>query len=385
MNLNQAYNRLTKFLLKRGWQESTPTNRHSVFIPNNTQRFEQGYKLYVPRIVEAFGFEDRLITTVDIVADIYDTEESELLPLIFEGKEILNVRIMDKNIRKAKPSLVKMKTILERLESLLRDTANFQIQNDHHLLDKDTEEADRYLSMCNFSKNKEGSLITTIEVPGEQEIREANLFTSPIDGSAINKHLMSITSFINTNIIAETYQTPTAEFLKANTHLISVNVNESISNLYKSTDYCDVELKLVGVDTELLTATESVSKEKVEHIHKFNHLVRENLNEIKTMDIVGKVFELHSRDVQSDKSNNRVTMSVEVHGVKSEVNLYCSAVDYKHIAEAHRNNYEVKIMGAVLDKTQLKKYKVVSFREYEILKDHHSQRPSGITITPKST
>ncbi len=364
-NLQNAYIRLRRFLSKRDWQEDTPTQRYSVFTPNSSFELEAGYRLYIPRIATGVGFEDALLKTIDVVADLHSLDVSELQTIIMEGKEILNVRVFDDNIHHAKPPIRKMKTILGHIEDLLRNTTNFRIQEEQHLTEKNTEEADRYLNLCNFSKNREGSLITSIEVPGDQEIRAANPFKPLVVGIEINQLLMDTFGFITSQMIIPDYVPPTPEFLKSHQNVVSIDVNESVKNLLKSTDVCDVEIQLVGIENEATTRTENISLERIEQIDDFNRVVRESLKEILVINVQGKVFDLHSLDISSNK--NRVKMKADVKGVRSDITFYCQSHDYVAFTQAHKENREIQLIGAVLDRTKPKEYKVQKFTSYKLL------------------
>jgi hypothetical protein len=356
---------MKRFLLKRGWQEHPPTQLYSVFVPDTGLEIESDYKLYVPKIPDTLGFESVLLKSIDTVADIYALDTSDLQTIVMEGKEILNVRIFDENIPHAKPPIRKMKTILGHIEDLLRNTTNFRIQEEQHLTEKNTEEADRYLNLCNFSKNREGSLITSIEVPGDQEIRAANPFKPLVVGIEINQRLMDTFGFITSQMIIPDYVPPTPEFLKSHQNVVSIDVNESVKNLLKSTDVCDVEIQLVGIENEATTRTENISLERIEQIDDFNRVVRESLKEILVINVQGKVFDLHSLDISSNK--NRVKMKADVKGVRSDITFYCQSHDYVAFTQAHKENREIQLIGAVLDRTKPKEYKVQKFTSYKLL------------------
>ncbi|MBU4339033.1 hypothetical protein KKD57_05780, partial [Patescibacteria group bacterium] len=143
----------------------------------------------------------------------------------------------------ARPSIPFFDTLIHKLRELLQEGANFSIIKKAHFFDN-SDEAERYLNYCNFFKNDVGSLITKIQLPNNEEIREKTLFDQAITGREINNNIINITSFINDEILGLNNFEPDDDFLISNRDVISVNVSNKIKDLYAGVDYSDIEISL---------------------------------------------------------------------------------------------------------------------------------------------
>ena len=85
-------------------------------------------------------------------------------------------------------------------------------------------------------------MITKIQLPNKEEIKEQTLFENSIIGSEINNNLINITDFINTEIIGYNNFEPTDDFLIQNKDFISVNISNKLKDLYTGIEYSDIEI-----------------------------------------------------------------------------------------------------------------------------------------------
>ncbi len=282
--------------------------------------------------------------------------------MVVEGRQILSLHIDNKNIKNGKPTIPFFDTLIHRSKELLQETANFSVIRKAHFFDN-YDEAERYLNYCNFLKNDVGSLITKIQLPNKEEIKEKTLFEHAITGQDINNNLINITSFINEDILGLDNFEPDDEFLINNRDYVSVNVSNKLKELYTGIEYSDIEISLKGITINKTTIAKELSREKVNNLSTFSKTVREKMKEILENNIYGKIVQLKSKNVDSDR--NLIIVEGEVKKVKSRISIQLNSEQIKSAADAFKNNRTVLING-ILEKEK-SQYKVVDLIEFQPL------------------
>jgi len=84
------------------------------------------------------------------------------------------------------------------------------------------------------------------------------------------------------------------------------------------------------------------------------------MKEISENDVYGKIIELKSKDVDSDK--NMIIIEGEVKKVKTRISIQLSSDQIKLAADAFKNNKTVLING-ILEKEK-SQYKVVELKDF---------------------
>ena len=286
----------------------------------------------------------------------------ELASIIIEDRQILSFHIENENIKNGHPSIPFFNTLISNSKELLQEVANFSVIKKPHFFDS-IDEAERYLNYCNFFKNDVGSLITKIQLPNNEEIKEKTLFEDSIIGSEINQNLINIADFINTEIIGFDNFEPTDDFLIQNRDLVSVNVSNKLKDLYTGIEYADIEISLKGTQINQITVAKELNREKVNNLSTFSKTIREKMKEISENDVYGKIIQLKSKDVDSDQ--NMIIIEGEIKKVKSKIAVKLNSDQIKWAAEAFKNNRTV-LINAILEKDKTQ-YKVTELKDFRAL------------------
>lgn len=362
ININEnILSNLSDILSLRGWQKlSLENNRHFIYMPPQNLGFEDDYKLYIPKKTETFDFESNIYKSLEILTQVYSDDIDELVSIVIENKEIFSLHIEDETALNGKIPIPHFNSLLDKIKKLLQEAASFTVLNKPHILDK-IEETERYLNQCKFLKNKSGSIITKIELPKNEEIKEKTLFEPSIIGSVINKKALDVISFVNKSLLMNEYVQPDEEFLLLNKDLINVNLIDAVKDLYTETDLVDIDIELKGTNIEEKTFAKDLTKQKIDSLKLFTKTVREKINEIIDLELFGKVVQLSSKDVESDK--NTIKVEAMIKNVKSTISVTLTANDYKNAIYAHEHNKTVKIVGVFdKEKTQFKVVELKSFK-----------------------
>ena len=358
MDKQLILNNVNELLINRKWQLEEHGTKYDVFIPPLDLNFEKSYKLFVYNRINNSDFESEIYRYLYIISQIYNEDIDELNSIIVEDRQILTLHIEREDIINGKPALPFFNKLINNSKELLQEVANFCVLQKQHYFDN-TDESKRYLNYCNFLKNDAGSLITKIQLPNKEDIKEGTLFENRIQGYQVNKQLLDITNFINKDIIGLDNFEPTDEFLLQNKKYVSVNVSEKIKNLYQETDYSDIEISLKGTLLNETSKTKAINKEKVDNLSTFSKTVKEKMKDISENETFGKIVELKSKDVDSDK--NVIIVAGKIKNVQSNIVVTLDSKQIKQAAESFRNNKLVKI-NALFEKEK-SQYRVKELKE----------------------
>ena len=362
MNSQSIYKNITDLLISRDWKKQEVRTKYDLFVPPSILGFSETYKLYVYNKFTNSDYEEEILKDLNIVAQIYKEDLDELASIIIEDRQILSFHIENDNIKNGHPSIPFFNTLISKSKELLQEVANFSVIKKPHFFDN-IDEAERYLNYCNFFKNDVGSLITKIQLPNNEEIKEKTLFEDSIIGSEINQNLINIADFINTEIIGFDNFEPTDDFLLQNRDLVSVNVSNKLKDLYTGIEYADIEISLKGTQINQITVAKELNREKVNNLSTFSKTIREKMKEISENDVYGKIIQLKSKDVDSDQ--NMIIIEGEIKKVKSKIAVKLNSDQIKWAAEAFKNNRTV-LINAILEKDKTQ-YKVSELKDFRAL------------------
>jgi hypothetical protein len=355
-------NNIHDLLINRNWQFEESKAKYNIFVPPACLDFEKSYKLFIYNKIGNSDFKSECDKYLQIISQIYKEDIDDLRSIILEDRQILTIHIKKDDIIDGRPPLLFFDKLIGCSKELLQEVANFSVIQKQHYFEN-TEEAERYLNYCNFFKNDVGSLITKIQLPNKEEIKEKNLFSTAIQGYQINKQLLDVADFINKDIISSNNFEPTDDFLLQNKEYVSVNISEKLKKLYQEIDYSDIEISLKGTQINESSKTEGLNKEKVDNLSNFSKTVKEKMKDISENEVFGKIVELKSKDVDSDK--NSITVDGKIKNVQSRITVILNSEQIKQAAESFKNNKTVKI-NAIFEKEKTQ-YRVKQLNDMHFL------------------
>jgi hypothetical protein len=362
MKTQLIYKNITDLLISREWKRQEIRPKYDLFVPPSILGFSKTYKLYIYNKIDNSDYESEILKNLDIISKIYKEDTDELASIVIEDRQILSLHIENDSIKKGHPSIPYFNTLINSSKGLLQEVANFSVIKQPHFFEN-KDEAERYLNCCNFFKNDIGSLITKIQLPNNEEIKEKTLFENAIIGREINRNLINIADFINTEIIGFDNFKPTDDFLIRNRDLISVNVSNKLKDLYTGIEFADIEISLKGTQINRVSRAKELNREKVNNLSTFSKTIREKMKEISENDVFGKIIQLRSKDVDSDQ--NMIIIEGEIKKVKSRIIVKLNSEQIKLAADAFKNNTTVSI-NAILEKDK-SQYKVAELKDFRIL------------------
>lgn len=354
-------NNIEQLLTSREWtlEESTP--RFDIFKPPSELNFQEDFRLYVYNRIENDDFLEATTKIIGIIAHIYHEDIVDLASIVLEDKPVLSIHIKNNQID-GNPTIPYFGSLIIKTQELLEEVANFSVLKRPHFFNA-VEEAERYVNHCIFLKNETGSLITKIQLPNKEEIRERNLFDPAITGQEINQNFFRLTNFINREILNSNEFEPNDNFLLTHRDSISVNVSNKLKELYTEIAYADIDISLKSLQSHQITSAKQLNPEKVQRLNTFSKTVRAKMKEITQTTMYGKIIQIKSKDIEGD--NNSILIEGEVKKVKTKISLQLDSERIKMAANAFKNNQTVVVTG-LLEK-QKSQYRVSKLDGFGVL------------------
>lgn len=361
MNPQAIYNNLKDILLNRQWRMTDCGAKYDVFLPSDSLGFSKDYKIYFYNRTENPDFVKEAEKTLGTISEIYSEDIDELVSIVIEDKPVLSLHIAGSSDIQEHPKIPFFDLLIRRSKELLQEVANFSVINKPFYLEN-CEESERYINYCNFLKNDRGSLITKIQLPNREEIRQGHLFAGPITGMEINNKLLDVTRFINEEIIETSNYEPSEEFLTSNQSKINANFSNKLKDFYTAIDYSDVEMSLKSTSNEIISSIKNLNKDKVDGLNRYAQIIKQKMRIISEDTVIGKIVNLNSSNVEGFR--NRIDIVGMKDNVRSTIRTFLNSSDYKRACEAHASNRTVSVRG-VFEKekshyslTQISEFKV---------------------------
>lgn len=362
ISTQNIYSNLSEFLTNKNWKKVGEFNRSFKYEPPKDLGFEKNYFLYIPKNIDAQDYIDSAEKTTEILSEIYKEDVDDLHSILIESKEIFTFRYHDDSALEGKPSFPRFNKINDRIQKMLKDVASFTVKKETQILESSIEEAERYLYHCRFIKNLSGSVITKIELPNEEFIKEKNIFEEPIKGHDVNNRLMSVLNFVNSNLLGNNPNSLEESFLKENKENININLIDDIREFYNETKLSDIDFTLKRSKTNLTSSVNGLNKENIRCLQSFTKTIKEKINNRFEDEFYGKVVELKSKDVESE--HNSIKVLALIKNIEKVVSVCLNSEEYKFAIDAHAENKNVILKGIVeKEKTQ---YKIIELKDFRV-------------------
>lgn len=356
MDSQYSVDSVVSFLKGCNWLQEKANEKFVAYRAPNSMIDD--FVLTVPRHLELkTGVHlDRIVRTI---CELYNISD-EMSETIFSetGDGTLSIQVVDEITSGGSMPFHVFESHIQELKRILLHNASFCIVNDN-LGVAVPEEAETYLNKCEFMQTQKGSFVSRIKLPvGRINIPLIGL--EEIDSSTINNKLVDVLKFVfekvTTGIVA--FSRPSIDEYSS---LINVKLLTDISNFLKRTNAETINFYYKQARSLTRTIQSGIVDESAyEHLDKYIEFVGNALSVPIEIDSWGKVVELKSHDVKSQKNyivvnrNGRGVLPIHINSLTNE--------QYDVALEAHRSNRHIHIMGRALQrKHYLRMFEISSF------------------------
>ncbi|WP_341834855.1 hypothetical protein WJU16_18095 [Chitinophaga pollutisoli] len=334
---------IAAFLLNRNWVASDRNEKFTKYSPPRDLGLPDNYVISVPINNNHVDFSVFTRNILDILGSIYNLSLDELVLIIEQEQTIFSIRIYDENTRDGKISLSRFDEVLERIKSILLDTASFVIDK-NSTSTRVPPEANRYLNLCEFIETQKGSFIAKIQLPQNELIKERELFDrQEVYSREINTRVKNVLSFVNREVLTPRLVDVTDEYLIENEELINLKLLKDIETFYLNAEIKNIDFSFTNLSESSKIESQEITRQKILNLSNFIENVSNRAVETIRLDFRGLITSLKSRD--PDGTRNAITLGGSYQDLPVVASARLSSDDYKNALEAHKLKQYVNISG----------------------------------------
>lgn len=330
------------FLTHRSWQISNDNGQFIELSPPGDFQLPQDFRIYVPKAIDKNDSKNFIENIFEIIGEFYSLTLDDLSVLIGKENSVLKVRIYDEQTLDGKIPLNRFEELVDKIRSILSDTASFVIDKSATST-RIPEEVARYLSLCNFMQTEKGSFVAKIQLPSKELIKDRELFDrNEIYSEEINQKLSEVLSFVNEEIL-EGQPVVTEEYIIENEDKINIKLLKDIETFFDKADLKNIDFTFHSINETKSVVTQNINGQKLSKLSDFVEKIESYSLEIGEFTFRGKIVSLKSKD--PDGLKNSVTYTAIYNDMPIVVSANLSSDHYKAAIEAHKLKQYITITG----------------------------------------
>jgi hypothetical protein len=354
---------LNDFMIQAGWTQNRSARGLLFFSPPNDLGINGKYAIALPENPTAQSVSGLIQDAAAALMQVYGyaklgdllnraTTQSDLI----HSTKIIS-RFLDSSTQNGAIPLASLSSYVSNMEATLYKSARFQLgekTNAENLVAKN------FAKECFFLQTSVGSFVANIEIP-TIVLRQPDLFGNPaVISTEVITSIFAAIKFLNDEILATDYEFDDVETLSNAISLFDVELLNSIVNVLLEPAVDEIDFSFVIGNRIRTTSTGWLSADKRARLSNFVGFITEQLRHEDTLDIVGSIVELRSRD--PDGNRNYIRLVSNFHGDRTFITATLNNLQYQVAVDAHRNKRDVRLIGeGIRLKTQVRITELKSF------------------------
>lgn len=351
--------KIITFLVNRAWQVAEETNNFIALRPPEVFNVNNDFRIHIPKQLDRIDSERFIENILEIVADFYDLTIDDLNVVLKNENTVMKVRVYDDQTEEGKMPLTRFEELVEKVRSILSDTASFVIDRSVTST-RVPEEVSRYLNLCNFMQTEKGSFVAKIQLPSKELIKERELFDrEEIFSEEINQKLNEVLNFVQTDIF-EGNPEITEDYLIENETKINLKLFKDIESFFDKAKLKNIDFSFHNISSSSTVVNQNITPLKLHKLNQFVEQIESHSFEIGDFSFTGHIIALKSKN--PDGLRNSVTFSGIHDNLPMVANANLDSEHYKDAIEAHKLKQNITIKGlAKRTKTRARFIEITNF------------------------
>lgn len=351
--------KIITFIVNRAWQVAEETNNFIALRPPEVFNVNNDFRIHIPRQSDKIDSERFIENILEIVADFYDLTIDDLNVVLKNENTVMKVRVYDDQTEEGKMPLTRFEELVEKVRSILSDTASFVIDRSVTST-RVPEEVSRYLNLCNFMQTEKGSFVAKIQLPSKELIKERELFDrEEIFSEEINQKLNEVLNFVQTDIF-EGNPEITEDYLIENETKINLKLFKDIESFFDKAKLKNIDFSFHNISNSSTVVNQNITPLKLHKLNQFVEQIESHSFEIGDFSFTGHIIALKSKN--PDGLRNSVTFSGIHDNLPMVANANLDSEHYKDAIEAHKLKLNITITGlAKRTKTRARFIEITNF------------------------
>ena len=335
--------KIISFLSNRGWAQAGQSAKFVELKPPAEFNIDENFRISVPIDLNKVDIKPYIENLITIIADFYSLSTDDLSLILEKENTILKVRVYDEKTKDGRISFNRFEELINKLKSILTDTASFVIDKSVTSL-RTPKEAYKYINLCNVLQTEKGSFVTKIQLPSKELIKDKELFNQQeIYSEDVNQRLSDVLSFVNDSVFNVDAPNVTDEYLIENEQNINIKLLKDIETFYDKAELKNIDFSFHNISESRVIETQDVTKEKLFRLSSFVDQIIDKSFETINMTLRGKITTLKSRD--PDGLRNNVTIGGLYNDLPVVGIANLDSDSYKDAIEAHKLKQYINISG----------------------------------------
>lgn len=353
--------KIIAFLSNRAWQVSGETETFIEMSPPKAINLPDEFRLHIPKQINKVD-SDRFINNIlEIIADFYDLTLDDLNVVLKNENTVMKVRVYDEQTEQGKMPLTRFEELIEKIRSILSDTASFVIDRSVTST-RVPEEVSRYLNLCNFMQTEKGSFVAKIQLPSRELVKDNELFDrQEIYSEEINQKLSEILLYVNESIFEGDVQV-TEEYLIENETRINIKLYKDIESFFDKAILKNIDFSFHSINRSNTIINQNITKQKLYKLNQFVEQIESHSFEVGDFSFKGKIITLKSKN--PDGLKNSVIFTGINDGLTMVATANLDSEHYKDAIEAHKLKQNIIVTG--LAKRTKSRARFIEITNFEI-------------------
>jgi len=352
--------KIISFLLNRTWLISKDSQNFFELAPPAIFSLPDDFRLHIPKSLKSFDSERVINNLLEIIAEFYDLTIDDLNVILVNDNTVFKVRVYDEQTKDGRIPLNRFEELVERIRSILSDTASFVIDKSV-ISTRVPEEVSKYLGLCNFMQTEKGSFVAKIQLPSKEVIKDRELFNpEEIYSEQVNQKLSEVLDFVNKSIF-EGDSKVSDEFLLDNESRINIKLFKDIESFFDKANLKNIDFSFHNILNSNIIVNRNITKHKLFKLNQFVEELESHAYEIGEFTFKGKITTLKSKD--PDGLKNSVTFAGINDDNRSMIAIAnIDSESYKDAIEAHKLKQYIVVTGlAKKTKTRIRFTEITNF------------------------
>ena len=355
--------RLRSFMIDAGWTQTRSDRGLAFFSPPASLGIRGKYTIALPNDPAQASVSGLIHDAADALVQVYGygrvgdlLNRAASLNDLDQSTRIIS-RFLDDSTRTGAIPLTAISAYVSSMETTLYRSAKFQLGAETKAVDL---AARQFAKDCFFLQTSVGSFVAKIEIPATVLRQPDLLGTPPLDSTEVTSSLFAALDFLNDRIIGSDVDFDDADTLANAISLFDVELLTSIADVLLEPEVDTIDFSFEFGTRIRTTSTGWLSADKRSRLKDFVVFVTEQLRGEDSIDVVGSIVELRSRDPAGDRNNIRVVANFQ--GDRAFITATLTNVQYQIAVDAHRNKRNVRLVGrGIRLKTQVRVTELQSF------------------------
>lgn len=288
-----------------------------------------------------------------LLAEIYSLSFQQIEPILTTADTVMSLSIQDEETTTGSISFKRFEGLMEKLKGILLHSAAFAVYEDP-IIEKIPPEADLFLSNCKFLQTSHGSFVANVQLPTNTELRDRLLFEEEAPkGTSVKEKVTDILSFALGPALSGNSEIFSDQFVTNNLDILNVNVLEDVRDLTQKVPNAQLVFSFLDIESTQTINSDTLTADRRHALTEYVKFVRSIISENLTVNVIGPIVELRSRNPQSNR--NYVLVQGEIEGQRAFLAVTLRNDLYAEAIQAHRHGRPVRVRGlARRMKTQFK-------------------------------